>query len=61
MNKNLLLTIIAIVFFLGGVTFLVLSFLNIWKLSLAFALGCTGVANVILFIVNLDKLKKTQK
>ena len=60
MNKILLLTIISIVFFVLGVTFLVLSFLNIWKLSLMFALGCTGMANILLFIANIDKLKKTK-
>lgn len=58
MKKDLILTIIASIFFVGGVTFLVLSFFNIWKLSLAFALGCTALANILLFIVNIKKIKK---
>ena len=51
MKKDLILIIIASICFVAGVTFLVLSFLDIWKLSLAFALGCTALANILLFIV----------
>ena len=60
MKKDLVLIIIASICFIAGVTFLVLSFFDVWKLSLAFALGCTGMANILLFIANIDKLKKTK-
>ena len=61
MKKDLVLIIIASICFIAGVTFLVLSFFDIWKLSLAFALGCTGMANILLFIVNIKKIGKAKK
>ena len=61
MKKDLILIIIASICFVAGVTFLVLSFLDIWKLSLIFALGCTALANILLFIVNIKKIKKTKE
>lgn len=61
MKKDLILIIIASLCFIAGVTFLVLSFFDVWKLSLAFALGCTGMANILLFIVNIKKIGKAKK
>ena len=62
MNKEKILMIICLVLFLAGVTALVLNFIYTeTNLFLMIALGCIGVANILLFISNIITRKKEKK
>lgn len=62
MNKEKILMIICLVFFLAGVTALVLNFIYTdTNLYLMIALGCVGVANILLFINNIIINKNSKK
>lgn len=56
-----ILYIISLVLFLAGVTTLVLNFVFDKNIYLFVALGATGVANILLFIINIINVKEKKK
>lgn len=62
MNKEKVLMIICLIFFICGVASLVLSFIyKNTNIYLMIALGCIGAANIILFVTNIIFKKGIKK